>query len=228
MAVSVAERQFLLSQVNQLAQADLDRLWNQAASLADIDFASLITSAYPELVDPYNSMASSLSATWFELSDPQSDYIAKQADPIPVEKILKTTQWALGASGTQGRNRLAGSLQRSVLDGARDTTILNVEATNSRWIRVARVGACPFCKMLATRKDAYRSSNTAGRDVHDDCHCQPVEVREGHDWKSLVGSDYLKTVSQWDDEYLKARAEAGTGSPKALLSAWRQIDALPA
>ena len=227
MAVSVAERRFLLNQVNRLAQSDLDRLWSAAESLSAIDFVAYVTDGFVEIVDPYNTMGAQLAATWFEQSLPESPYIPALAPPIPREKLLKSTQWALGAPGTRGRDRLHGTLQRAVADGARDTTLLNVEVTDSRWIRVARSRACPFCKMLATRKDAYRSQDTAARDVHDDCYCQPVEVRDG-DWESKVGDDYLNLVSQWDDEYLKARANAGTGDPKALLSAWRQIDATPA
>lgn len=274
MPVSAEERRFLLQQVNRLAQTDLDRLWNEAASRSNADFAALVAEAFPEVVDPYNSMAAQLAATWFELSLPQSTYIAEVAPPIPVEKLLASTRWALGATGNQGLQRLSGTLQRAVLDGARDTTLLNVETTGSRWARHARPDACPFCKLLATREASYRSeadalrvsgrsidltakdrrmraaglattdelldrratysrgsrtgqtktrqqrgSQALGEKYHDDCHCIAIEVRDGQTYEP---PDY---AAKWQDDYLKARANAGNGDPKAILSAWRSIDA---
>ena len=115
-------------------------------------------------------------------------------------------------------------MQRAVLDGARNTTLVNVERTDSNWARVARPQACSFCRLLATRGDAYNSSATAARDVHDDCYCQPLEVRRGTDWTEMVDQDYLDTVEQWDDQYGKARAEAGVPDVKKILAAWRQLD----
>ena len=53
MTISALERRFLLGQVNGLAQAELDRLWQQASTRSDIDFADFIQDAYPELVDPF-------------------------------------------------------------------------------------------------------------------------------------------------------------------------------
>lgn len=266
MAVSAAERRYLLNQVDRLAKAELDALWSQAALLSDVDFAQFIIDAFPDLVDPYVQMSADLAATWFELSAPASNYIATTADPIPVERLQKSANWALGASGREGLNRLSGALQRAVFDGSRDTTLLNVDTTSSRWARHARQDACQFCKMLATRhtdgdnlftseksalvvvgrgKDMTladrrarargedrreggrfsakgrktRGSRKFGEKYHDDCHCVAIEVREG---QTYTPPDY---VAQWSDDYLKARAEAGTGDPKKILAAWRQIDA---
>lgn len=224
MTISAVERRFLLGQVNTFAQVELDRLWQQASTRSDINFAAFILDAYPDLVDPFWGVASSLAATWFELSDTASPYVAVTAPPVPVERLRSSARWALTGTGDQGRRRLSGSLQRAVLDGARDTTLVNVERTGSNWARVARPQACAFCRLLATRGDAYKSSVTAARDVHDDCYCQPLEVRKGTDWTGMVDQDYLDTVEQWDTQYQKARAEAGVPDAKKILAAMRRLD----
>lgn len=154
MPVSPAERQYLLDQVGRLAQSDLDRLWVQAGQLADIDFFTFVVDAFPQLVDPYHQAAGQLAANWFEESLPGSAYVARVAVPLAVEKLTASARWALGGDGTVGLDRLQGTLQRAVFDGARDTTLLNVEATGSGWARYASANACAFCRLLASRSAA--------------------------------------------------------------------------
>lgn len=171
--------------------------------------------AYPKLADPYVEMAGQMAATWFEESGPAPAYVAKTAAPIPQERLEKSARWALSAPDAVG-SRLSGTMQRAVLDGARNTTLINVERTGMRWARDARADACAFCRMLATRTSAlYRSQDTAATKVHDDCHCLPVEVPDPDSYE-LPGH-----AQQWEDEYLKARANAGTVNSKQILSAWR-------
>lgn len=148
-----------------LATADLQTLWAQADRLADVEFAAFVIQAFPELVDPYVEMAGMLAANWFEESLPESPYVAATA-PLPEAQVFtKSAEWALGAYGDAGRDRLEGTIQRSVFNGARETIVLNVENTGSRWVRHARADACAFCRMLATRHDDpdtwYRTSESA-------------------------------------------------------------------
>lgn len=215
MAVSAPERQYLLNQVNRLAANDLNRLWSQAEQLADVDFFAYILQAFPDLVDPYHQAAGQLAANWFEESLPSSGYIAKVVDPLPVGKVTASAQWALGGDGVKALNRLGGTLQRAVFDGARETTWLNIEATNTAWARYASANACAFCRLLATRGADYRSEKTAATKVHDHCSCIPVEDRDG----SYQPPDYLE---RWQSEYRTARTESRSGDPKQILAAWRQ------
>lgn len=205
--------------------------------LGAAEFVAFIKEAFPELASSFFEMAATLSATWFELSAPTSTYRAVTA-PLPaVERFAASAQWALGASGDVGRDRLTGTLQRSVFDGARETTLINIERTQSYWVRHARPDACPFCRMLATRHsdpDYWYTSNDAalqvgrsgrirgnrkvGEDYHDFCRCIAVEVREGQEYEP---PEY---VQKWDDEYEKAVANAGSrGDVKAIQAAWRQL-----
>lgn len=241
MAVSAAERRFLLDQVTRLAQNDLDALWSAAEELPNGEFFDYLMVAYPELAANYHQIAGQIAASWFEESDPASTYTAAIAEPLVAQRLQKTTQWALGGDGLVGKARLKGSLQRATFDGARNTTLVNVDATGSRWIRVARPNACGFCRLLATRTDetAYTSKEAAmnvvgrrggrtrgnrklGAKYHDDCYCQPVEIRSSQSVSDVLTARDAELVQQWNDEYLKARANAGTGDPKQILAAWRQ------
>ncbi len=216
MAVSAQERRYLLSQVFRLAETELNQLWQQAGRLATVEFFQYIVDAYPVVVDPYVDMSATLAATWFEESDPSSTYRAIAAPNPPVEKLQKNAAWALQSFGDQGRTDLAGSLNRSVFDGARETTLVNVERTDSKWAVDARITACPWCRMMATRGAVYKTSANALKACHDNGHCVAIEDRVG---------DYSPPahMEQWEGEYLKARAEAGTGDPKQIQAAWRQL-----
>lgn len=215
MTVSAPERQYLLGQLNRLAAADLNQLWIQAERLSDGDFFTYMLSAFPDVVDPYHQAAGQLAASWFEESLPASAYIARVVDPLPAEKLLSSARWALGGDGRVALDRMDGTLQRAVFDGARDTTLLNVQSTNSGWARYASANACAFCRLLATRGAAYRSEETAATKVHDHCSCIPVEDRDN----SYEPPDY---VNAWQDEYIAARSASGSGDPKQILAAWRE------
>ena len=238
MAVSAAERRVLLDQVNRLAQTDLINLWRAAELLSGDDFFDYLVAGFPELAANYHQIAAQVAASWFEESDPLSTFVARVAAPIAADRLVSTAQWALGGDGRQALSRMTGSLQRATFDGARDTVFDNIEATQSRWIRVARPNACGFCRLLATRTDelSYTSREAAtnvvstrrrvsrprGEKFHDDCYCQPVEIRSNQTVSDVLSAEDAALVDQWNDEYLKARANAGSGDPKQILAAWRQ------
>lgn len=278
MAASAAERRSLLAELARLAAADLAALWQQAAALDDVDFAAYFKAAYPELVDPYVAAAAMLAADWFEQSEPESAYVATSAPPIARERLASTVAWALGGDGEKALDRLKGSTQRAVFDGARETTMLNTDLVpGTRWAREARPNACAFCRMMATRGAVYRTEADAvtvrGRSVdlsiadrrarasgqattdellqrrmgqktyvigkrkgqlksrqlrgtrklgdkyHDDCYCVAVEVR---------GNGFYEPpeyAMEWENEYLKARENSGSGDPKKILAEWRTYGA---
>lgn len=257
MAVSAAERRYILEQLTRLAQGDLKALWDVASGFASSEFVQYMTTGFSEIGADYNQLAAQVAATWFEDSAPESTYSAVLADQPDAERLIKSAQWALGGDGEQALARMEGSMQRAVFDGARDTTLVNVESTGSRFIRVARPQACEFCRMLATRSGeyAYRgasvkidpltgkqyadgrltttvvgqrarnrkpTSRTRGSEYHDFCYCTAVEVRDGQSVSEVLTADEQKLLQQWNDEYAKARANAGTTETKKLLAAWRE------
>lgn len=213
--MSAQERRLLLNQASRLAKSDVAALWAAAEQLSTQEFAAFIVDGFPEVIDPWIAVAADMSAVWFEES---LDVAAVTADPAPLEQLQTSAQWALGADGVQALSRLQNTTQRAVFNGARDTTWENVERNNIRWARDARADACAFCRMLATRtgKYLYRSRDNAATKVHDDCYCLPIEV--------VRKDDYVlpEHAQRWQDEYLKARANAGNGETKDILAAWRQ------
>lgn len=240
MAVSAAERRFLLDQVNRIAANDLDTLWSAAERLPSGEFFDYVLAGFPELANGYHQVAGQIAAGWFEESDPQSTYVARVAAPIITDRLTGSAKWALGGDGLVAKNRLRGSLQRATFGGARDTLSLNIIETQSRWIRVARSNACGFCRLLATRsgENAFTSRDAAvqvvgrrggrrgnrklGEKYHDDCYCQPVEIRGDQTVGDVLSDEDAALVQQWGDEYDKARANSGSGDVTQILAAWRQ------
>ena len=191
-------------------------MWRRAERLSNTEFAQFLIDAFPEVVDPYASMAGDLAADWYEQSAPELDYVASPSG-MPDETVLtQSASWALGATGEAGLDRLAGTMQRAVFNAARDTIIDNVRnERGAGWARHASANACAFCRMTATRGAVYGSRASAMKS-HDFCHCVAVEVRPGRDYEPAP------YVERWTKEYNQARKAAGSGDPKQILAAWRQ------
>lgn len=215
MATSPAERQEVLTDLSTLAIRDLVAVWRRS-SRVDVEFAELITAAFPEIATAYAGTAAELSAQWFLESAPAPAFTPAVAVPN-VEALASSAQWALGAEGEVALDRMSGSIQRAVFDGARETTLINVaREPGAKWARYASANACPWCRMMATRRAVYLSSETALKS-HDSCHCVAVEVRPGGSY------DLPDYVEKWEDEYAQARDLAGSGDPKAIQAAWRRL-----
>ena len=161
MAVSAAERRFIMAQLGQRAKEDMIRLWDAAGRFSDLDFAAYVADAFPDLAIGAHQLAADVSAALFEEDFPAITVPAVTAAPPAVAQLKESALWALGADGDKGLNRLQGTLQRTVLNGARQTTVANAQANGMRWIRVAKPTACAFCRMLATRTSTtYGADNT--------------------------------------------------------------------
>ena len=237
MTTPVSERQEILDDVSTVAIRDLVGAW-RSLSLTDLDFAEVMTATFVEIANNYSGVAADLAATWYVESAPSIAWEPLVAPGPSVEALTNSASWALGADGEKALNRMSGTLQNSVFTGARDTIVLNVEQEpGARWVRHARADACAFCRLLATRNDNprywYKSAQSAidvvGRrghqrgnravgatGYHDHCRCMAVEVRPG---SGYTPPDYVKA---WNDEYAKARANAGRGDLNSILSAWRK------
>lgn len=162
MSISPEERQYILAQVTRIGADQLNKLWAQASRLSDIDFATFITEAFPELVDPYSAAAADLATDWYNQSPSLSNYTAVPG-PLPLaEQLTKSASWALGGDGTKALDRMQGTLQRAINDSARDTIVYNTEfEPGARWARHASANACAFCKLMATRGAVYRTEADA-------------------------------------------------------------------
>lgn len=177
--VRPAERRWLLKRLNGEAQKDLDDLWFVAENSES--FRQTMLEGYPGIVDPYHQLAADMAAEWFDEADPESDYTAEPVEPLDEERLTNSVEWALNVgTAVTGLALLSGSLQRSVFDGARATTILNTRNTRGKWSVMSAPDCCEFCTMLGTRGFVYASQESAEAAIggwHDNCNCIAVEDR---------------------------------------------------
>ena len=216
MTTTPSERQRILADLSTVAIRDLVALWERA-KLADVAFAAFLIDAFPEIATSYALIAGNLAADWYEQAAPRLAYEAVTAPAPNVTALTKSAQWALGADGDMALNRLSGNMQRTVFNSARETTFVNVNnEEGARWARHASANACPWCRLLATRLDVYRSEQSALRS-HDRCHCVAVEVRPGQSY------DPPPYIEDWTDQYHEARDNADSGDIKQITAAWREL-----
>lgn len=119
---------------------------------------------------------------------------------IPDEQLRATLEWAVRPLDNglieQVESQLSGATQRYVSKGARDTISDNIQRAGTRFARVPRADACAFCLMLGSRGAVYltqftatrttgrstaASGRPAGLDYHDNCRCDPIEIRDDNE-----------------------------------------------
>lgn len=96
-------------------------------------------------------------------------------DFISVETILSGIQSGMELRVRQASN---GTIMDSIL---RDKQALG-------WGRIANLGCCGFCAMLADRGAVYRTRNTATFCPHEHCECQAVPL-----WKNNPTADGMRS-----------------------------------
>ncbi|MBM7280357.1 hypothetical protein JTZ10_21670 [Gordonia rubripertincta] len=82
--------------------------------------------------------------------------------------------------------------------------------------RTRRSGSGSQGQFLAGGRRA-RGTQSIGDKYHDHCHCVAVEIRAG---QTYTPPPY---VEKWNDDYIAARKASGSGDPKKILAAWRQL-----
>lgn len=161
----------ILGDLSTLAIRDVVQLFRQYGS--DPDFATILLTAFPDVIGPYLQASAMTSAQQYDESAPELDFKATPIPDIPADRINGTLRWALYAPGAaKPVDRLAGAAQRMVYDASRQTMLENladeydvsideVATPGTRWARHASANACSFCKVLATRGAVYRSEASA-------------------------------------------------------------------
>lgn len=150
-------------------------------------------------------------------------YTPRPSDPPPLQQIGKTVSWAIRGlwtvqpqteqqAVTAARKRLAGAVDKLVLDVGRNTIIDNVAADKhaKAWARVPEPGACYFCALLATRGAVY-TEQSADFKTHDHCRCQPEPV--------FTAYEPSAQIREWQALY--SEATSGVHGMKNLQKAWR-------
>ena len=152
----------------------------------DVVRAALLESI-PAEIDHFANASATLAADTYEeereLAKVRSTFAAELVVLDRTVKIRRAVAWATEPmflaipDRTLTASRLGEVVQFEVARPNRDTTLANRrrDPSASGWRRLARPGACPFCRMLADRGAVYRQK-TAYFAAHEHCHCvaQPV------------------------------------------------------
>lgn len=206
MTITATERQLILTQVDKLAQADLEALWRLAEEKASNDFAAYMIEAFPDLATEYAALAAENAAAWYDESPTTTDYVPTTG-PLPkVEALTSSARWALGGDGTVGLDRLKGTLQRATFGAARDTITFNADSEGSKWARHASASACAFCAMMASRGAVYTSEKAAAGVVG-----RRAEITLADRRAIAAGRMTREQAYQARERYASARAAAKAG-----------------
>ncbi|WSK24095.1 hypothetical protein OG730_34980 [Streptomyces sp. NBC_01298] len=171
------------------------------------------------LVEQYGSASASLAADYYEAERVAAlvtgRFTVPLVGPPPEEQVGNSLRWAtkdiwerdpddpatteaqrqpLEVRLVQAEKKSEAVAQKLVTDQGRGTVREAVHQDRAAvgYARAAALGACAFCKLMATRGLTYKSAGSAGRDVnskftgdasvvkfHDNCHCQIVPVFKG-------------------------------------------------
>src|SRR3569832_286571 len=157
------------------------------------------------LVEQYGAASASLAADYYESERVAAAVTGRFTVPLvgppSDEQVENSLRWAtkdvwerdLDAPATtdaqrepletrleQAEKKAEAVAQKLVTDQGRGTVqeAVRQDRQATAWARSAALGACAFCKLLATRGVVYKR-DTAGFRAHDGCHCGVVPVFKG-------------------------------------------------
>jgi hypothetical protein len=188
---------------------------------------SLWRTAVTALISRYGAASATLSAETYDrqrlAADTPGPFSARPADEAPEEQVEATLRWATAdlwpADGEQeafdvrlaaAQARAEGAAQRLVANQGRATMRESADRDRGAvaYARAAALGACSFCKLMASRGAVYKDAGTAGRDAndrfsgddsvvkfHNNCHCTIIPVFRGQTFELSAHA------AEWDRLY---------------------------
>ncbi|MET9728672.1 hypothetical protein [Streptomyces zaomyceticus] len=157
------------------------------------------------LVDQYGAASSALSADYYESERAAArvtgSFTVPLVDPPPEEQVENSLRWAtkdlwprdpedpatteaqlqpMDVRLAQAEKKAEAVAQKLVADQGRSTVrgAVRSDRQATAWARSAALGACAFCKLLATRGAVYKQ-DTTDFPAHDGCNCGVVPVFKG-------------------------------------------------
>lgn len=177
----------------------------------------------PAMVKRYGDLAAVVSAEWFEDVYGVS---AQTVDGVPLIQVEQGVKYAVGKAyagdvvGAYGV--LLQGIDKWVTMQGRETIRDSAFSHKMAYARVPRGGkSCAFCLMLASRGAVYQSRRTAGglaHEFHGQCRCVVIAHKKGDDWPKGYDPKALEAI------YFAAREHAGSGDPKDIAKAMREIE----
>lgn len=155
------------------------------------------------VVAQYSRTSAALAAEFYEAQREAAGvpgpFTVPVTDPPPEEQTAASLRWAtkdlwprepeeatpaqwepMDVRLEQAEKKAEHVAQKLVADTGRGTVQEAVRRDRQAvaWARSAALGACAFCKMLATRGAVYKQ-DTADFRAHDGCHCGVIPVFRG-------------------------------------------------
>ena len=170
-----------LSRLAGLSLADLQAVWASWDWSDPRAATAAALAVVPDVVwagqDTTGGFAADAYDGWREQAGVGGRFRASPAVLAAEDQILAGVRNAVGPLWQEApdvaaaRQLLSGSVGRLVMHGANDTVVGAARADPQAvgWARVARPGACRFCRMLAGRGGVYRSAKSARFAAHDNC-----------------------------------------------------------
>lgn len=206
--------------------------------------------AVTAVVARYADVAATLAADFYDgerdAAGVAGTFTVPLADAPPDEQVDASLRWAtkdlwprdegdatvaqlepLDVRLEAAMSKADGATQRLVADRGRATLRQAVDADRGAvaYARAAALGACSFCKLMASRGAVYRNAQTAGREAndrfsgdasvvkfHNNCHCGIVPVFRGQRF------ELSPQAAEWDRIY----REFAQGHPGDQLRLFRR------
>ena len=239
-AARANEYRALLGEANRMAQEDLVALWRRLEHLDPDALYAALRDGVPEVVGAYRAMTADTALVFYEETQGLAFDAAeaRAAGMVNRSQLDASLRWAIYSGGEDVLGKIAGVVQKHVIDGSRQYALSGFHREGALWVRSARPQACEFCRMLATRavtrdgagwgpyvsaegavtvgagKSRQGQSQPTGAEFHDHCMCIPV-----------LASEYEPPsyVERWAGEYYSAVDEVGNSSDyHAILSVMRK------
>ncbi|OUD04695.1 hypothetical protein CA983_02780 [Streptomyces swartbergensis] len=159
--------------------------------------------AVQAVVDQYAQASAALGAEFYDVQRDAAAvpgaFTVPVSEPPPPEKTEASLRWAakdvwerdpelataaqrepLDIRLVQAEKKAELVAQKLVADTGRSTVLEAVrqDPQARAWARSAALGACAFCKMLASRGSVY-AQDTVDFRAHDGCHCGVIPVFAG-------------------------------------------------
>jgi hypothetical protein len=206
--------------------------------------------AVTEVVTRYSETSATLAADFYdgerEAAGVPGSFTVPLADAPPDEQVDASMRWAtkdlwprdeavatvaqqepLDVRLEAAMAKADGAAQKLVADRGRATLRQAVKADPQAvaYARAAALGACAFCRLMASRGAVYATAESAGRDAnalftgdasvvkfHNDCHCAIVPVFRGQRF------ELSPHAQEWDRLY----REYAQGHPGDQLRLFRR------
>ena len=200
--------------------------------------------AMQAVIDQYSRVSASLAADFYdaqrEAAGAVGPFTVPVADPPPDEQSESSLRWAakdvwerdpedpattdaqrepVEVRLVQAEKKAEAVAQKLVTDTGRGTVreAVRQDRLATAWARSAALGACAFCKLLATRGAVYKQDTVDFR-AHDGCHCGVVPVFKGQrfelsdharEWERLYREHAAPHSGEQLNRFRRALAEHG-------------------